>query len=132
MFCTPIGANPQPVAHRPHHNNVLESKKSVLRSIYLCLKSARTGNSIKFSASQSVAKCNDVYGSDTFSAYEIAKGFTRPLDRIQNRFPLQQNLRNAHDERVAKQKQNLIRRSYATSSPPIQVGDMMNFYIELG
>lgn len=104
----------------------------MIRSIYLRLKTASPDTNVNILAYKSVAISNDLYGSDTVSAYELAKGFTKTLERRQSPCPLPQYLRNAHDELVAKRKLNLILRSHATSSPPIQVGDMVHVYIKRG
>ena len=70
----------RPVPSRRHHKNPLEAKHGEIRSIYLRLKHANPGTDPRSLAHQSVTVSNDLYGSDTVSAFELAKGFTKPID----------------------------------------------------
>lgn len=79
---------------------------------------------------QAVAISNDLNDTDTVSAFEIAKGNTKPLEPRQSIYPLTDDPRNAHDEPIAKRKLNLSLRFHATSSPRLKVGDMVQVYLK--
>lgn len=72
----------RPIPPRRHNKNALESKHRIIRDIYLRMKSASTeGMDNKVLFQQAVRVSNDLYGNDVIYAFELAKGFTRPLLR---------------------------------------------------
>lgn len=129
-FLNEIGAKLQPVPPRRHYKNVLESKHCVIRSIYLQLRSAAPDFDKHLHCYQYVAISNELYGSDTVSAFELAKGFTKPVetDSVQRILPA--DVRYAHEELKAKRKLNLILRSHKSSTQPIKTGDMVQVFIK--
>lgn len=98
---------------------MLESKHRIIRSIFLRLKNANESTPIALLAYQATVISNDLYGSDTVTAFELAKGYTKPIESEKAVVPLPDDLRAAHDELVAKRKLNLILRSHSTSTPPL-------------
>ena len=76
-----LGIAIRPVPPGRHSKNNIESKHRVIRSIYLKLKHAAGPEHDAVKASyKAVSISNDLYGNDTMSAFELAKGFTKPLD----------------------------------------------------
>lgn len=68
----------QPILSRNHQNNALEPQHGVIRSIFLRLKSAHPEENSALLAVLAVTISNDLYGSDIASAFELAKGFSKP------------------------------------------------------
>lgn len=74
---------------------------------------------------------NDLFCiNNNVSAYEIAKGFRKPLEARQDTCLLPQYLPNVHDEVVVNRKLNLILFFHAISSTPIKISDMVQVYIK--
>ncbi len=73
---------------------------------------------------------NDLYGNGTLSAYESAKGYTRPVDPKVSPINVPQEIKTAQEEIISKRKFNLILRSKALHMPPLDVGDVAEVYIK--
>jgi len=133
-----IGASGRPIPARRHNKNVLESKHKILRNIYLRLK-----DQVDVDSASKISTCsdcvlvqrtfrvsNDLYGSDTMSAHELAKGYTRPIGITAHPTYLPSELREAHDKLIAKRKLTLILRSKSIIEPEISTGDMVEVFIK--
>lgn len=121
----------RPIPPRRHSKNVLESKHGIIGSVYLRLKSANDSDeSDTLLAHQAVRMSNDLYGSDTLSAFELANGFTKPV--VSGTVPnaVTDELIAAQDTLAAKRKLTLILRSKAVSTPSISVGDLVQIYVK--
>ena len=127
-FLRDRGIGLRPVPPRRYHKNPLEPKHGVIRSIYLRLKHASPDTDPKVLAHQAVIVSNDLYGSDTVSAFELAKGFTKPVDSSVPPFVLRQDLLDANESFMNKRRLNLILRSNVVSPPPIKIGDTVQVY----
>ena len=101
----------RPVPPRRHCKNPIEPRHGTIRSIFLRLKNSDVNVSDELHAIRAIRISNDLYGSDTLSAYEMAKGFSKPLIVDQRPIPIDDSLRAAHDELIAKRKLTLIMRS---------------------
>ena len=80
---------------------------------------------------RAVIVSNDLYGSDTVSAFELAKGSTKPIDSSVPPIVLPQDLADAHEALLNKRRLNLILHSNAVSPPPIKTGDTVQVYYKL-
>ena len=141
---------------RRHNKNALESKHRVLRDIFLRLKHERqqNGSSSEKSLSSSQSDesnddtihddleplliqqafriSNDLYGSDTVSAYEMAKGYTRPVLSAASPVPLPKELVDAHDALIARRRLTKILKSKSVSDAMFAVGDLVEVFIKKG
>lgn len=118
----------RPVPPRRHHKNLLEPKHGVIRAVYLRLKSASPSENTGLLTVSAVRISNELYGSDTMSSFELAKGYTKPID--DSFFPqgVSEDIVAAHEELVAKRKLTLLLRSKATQNPLIKSGDLVQVY----
>lgn len=125
----------RPLPPRRHNKNVLESKHKVIRDIYIRIKHHNSQTSSKVSpqtlVQQALRISNDLYGSDTMSANELAKGYTRPLICSQLPVSVPQEIVTAHQNLVARRKLCLILKSKATNDEPVRPGDLVEIYIKL-
>ena len=110
-FCEQIGSKLQFSPPRRHNKNLLEPKHGVIRSIFNRLKEDKPDADPATLAYQAVIVSNDLYGTDTVSAFELYHGFTKPIDPAGHKRPLPSSLIEAHDNLRAKRKLNLILRS---------------------
>lgn len=85
-YADEIGISIREVPPGRHSKNPIESKHRVIRTIFLRLKaSAGSDHNAKLSAYKAVSISNDLYGNETLSSFEIAKGFTKPtIDHPKN------------------------------------------------
>ena len=79
---------------------------------------------------QSIRISNDLYGNDVMSAYELAKGCTRPLVSgcptvVPDAFQI------SHDILVAKRKLTLILRSRSVPEQSISPGGLLQVFVKL-
>lgn len=77
-------------------------------------------------ALRAVSVSNDLYGNYSVSAYEMAKGFTRPMEG--NVVMLQQDITDAHLNMQARRKLSLILKSKATKEIPLCKGDVVKVF----
>ncbi len=132
-YISKLGITFRPVPSRRHSKNPLEPKHGVIRSIFIRLKAnADEDADLKLLAMQAVTISNDLYGSDTVSSFEMAKGFTKPISEFNEPIPIPEELISAHEELKAKRKLNLILRSHNFKLPPIKIGDMVQIYAKDG
>lgn len=124
----------RPVPPRRHRKNAIESKNGIIRSIFLRLNQAALVDPTQTSATDTrllvlkyVSISNDLYGSEICSAFELAKGFTKPLTE-DGLTELPEDLREAHVNLQAKRKLTLILRSKATIDQQLSAGDSVNVY----
>ena len=109
-----IGIAIGPVPPGIHSKNNIESKERVIRSIYLKLKDAAEPEHDAIKASyKAVSISNELYGNDTMSVFELANGFTKPLDFAKSHTEIPEGIRSAHDKLQAKRKMSLILKSKA-------------------
>ena len=84
-FCHNLGTNLRLSLPRRHNKNTLEPKHGIIRSIYQRLRSANAHIYPRLVDLQSVSISNDLYGNDTISSFEMAGGYTKPLN---NKLPI--------------------------------------------
>ena len=85
----------------------------------------------KLIAQQSICISNDLNGRDVCSAFELEKGFTRPIQRRAKQKFVQHHVIKARDLLMAKRKLDLILRSKSTYEIPVKIGDMVQVLIKL-
>lgn len=90
------------IPSRRHSKNPVESKHRVIRNIFLHLKSAFPHIALDLLAYQAVRVSNDLYGTDVLFAFELAKGFSKPLSVRDMPKSISNDLRNAHATLIAK------------------------------
>lgn len=91
------------VPSRRRHKNPLKPKHGVTRSIFLRLQSAQPQKSTSSIALKAMRVSDDLYRSDTANALELAKGFSKPMERGSPPVPLPDNIVEARHELRAKQ-----------------------------
>ena len=129
-FLTMYGIDFRPVAPRRHHKNLLEPKHGVIRAIFLRLRNASPNSDIKLHAVTAVRISNEMYGTDTLSSFEIAKGYTKPVDNTILPQSTPQELLDAHHELKAKRKLTLMLRSQVSKDICVNAGDLVQVYIQ--
>ena len=117
----------RPVPPRRHEKNMIEPRHGVIRSIYMRIRDQSI--SPKIAAIEAIKISNDLYGNDVMSAFEIAKGFSRPICN-QSIKPVDNELIEAHDNLCAKRKMNKILRSHSYDRNVIRTGDLVQVYIK--
>lgn len=94
----------RPVPPRRQAKDPIEPRHRTMRSILLRSKHSEPDVTDSLYTVREIRISNDLYGSDTLSAYEMAMGFYKPLSIDQKPIPVDEKLRNAHDELIAKLK----------------------------
>lgn len=79
-------------------------------------------------AYQAVRISYDIFGSDTLSAFENAKGYTKPIVRNDPPAAVCSGLIYSPQTVDIRRKFTLITRSKSVSEPFIAVGDMVQFF----
>lgn len=72
-----------------------------------------------------------MYGSDTASTQELAKGYTRPIASAHNPYKVSGEIIDANETLLAKRKLAKILRSKALVEPLVTIGDMIDVFIKL-
>lgn len=132
-FLKCLGIEFRPVPPRKHSKNVLESKHGIIRSVYLRLKATTDDQSNQnHLVYQAVRISNVLYGSDTMSAFEMAKGYTVPIIPGTAPHPVPDEILSAQQNLSAKRKLTLILRSQTQSVPSVSSGDLVQVFIKNG
>ena len=131
-FLNQYGIEFRPVPPRRHCKNPIDPRHGVIRSIFLKLKHAEPDVSDELHAIRSVRMSNDLYGTDTLSAYEMAKGYTKPVIAGQLPIAVDDELQKAHEELIAKRKLTLILRSKVFPADSFKIGDLVQVFIKDG
>lgn len=119
----------RPVPRGRHSENMMESRHNVVRSTYLRLKEDTGDNHNATLASyRAITISNDLYGNDTLSAFEMAKGFTKPVMLKTTRVSIPEEVAMAQDKLKASRKLALIHKSKAAKELPIAMGDVVAIY----
>lgn len=129
-FITSIGATFGPIPPRRHQKNVIESKHGIIRSIFIRLKADQPDADAATLAQKSIFISNNLYGSDIMSAYEMAHGFTRPLNGSVQK--IGDDIIDAQNTLEAKRKLTKILRTKSTHDTIISAGDLVEIFIKIG
>ncbi len=121
---------PHKLPVRRHNKFSMESKHRVLRDIYIRLKHAAPDESFSHRVAKTFRISNDLYGNDVMSAYESAKGFTRPIIPSSTTKKVPEDIRISQKELIAKRKRNLMLRPKTIRDPKLSVGDRVQVYIK--
>ncbi len=130
-FLNVYGIESRPIPARRHNKNALESKHKIIRDIFIRLQSESDPSPEAMRAQQAIIISNDSYGNDVCSAYELAKGFSRPIETETTPKIIPVEIMKARDAIMAKRKLNLILRSKSTSDLPLKIGDLVQVFIKL-
>lgn len=130
-FCEGRDIKLSPVPPNRHNTNAIESKHGIIRSIFLKLTNAHPDLPKDLLAQRAVSISNDLYGNDTMSAFELAKGYTKPIDG-QNVHKVPDEILDAQLRLAARRKLALILKSKATFENVVNVGDMVEVYNKTG
>lgn len=103
-----------------------------MRSIFLRLKNSEPSLSDALHAIREIRIYNDLHGADALSAFEMAKGYSKPLLANQRPLPVDDELQKAHNELIAKRKLTLILRSNVYCTQSFKPGDFVQVYIKSG
>ncbi len=119
-FLNVYGIESRPIPARRHEKNVLESKHKIIRDIFIRLESESDPSSEAMRAQQAIIISNDLCGNDVCSAYELSKGFSRPIETGTTPKIIPVEIMKARDAVMAKRKINLILRSKSNSDLPLK------------
>ena len=130
-FLDEYGIQKRRIPARRHNKLAIESKHRSIRDIFIRLEVANPQTEKSLLVHRALRISNDLYGNEVLSAHEQAKGYTRP---ICNHSPVTvpNELVNAQKDLLAKRKLNLILRSKSITEPAINVGDLVEVYIQAG
>lgn len=121
-----------PVPSRCHQKKPIEQRHRTIRSIFLRLKNAKLNVADSIHAIRAISITNDLYGSDKLSAFEMGKGFTKPIHADRKPISVDEELRNAHDELMAKTKLTIILRSNVFPKDKFKIGNIVQIFINDG
>ena len=100
-----------------------------MRSIYLRLKeSAGTRHNAILAAYKAVSISNDLYENDTMSAFELAKGFTKPVCSKPAGCAVPDDVIMEHEKIQARRKLAILLKSKTVTEFPIRVGDLVEVF----
>lgn len=111
QFFGQYGIELRPVPPRRHQKNMIEPRYGSIWSIFLRLKHADSEIGDALHVIRAIRVSDDLSGSDTLSANEMAKGFGKCLVASQRPVSVDKTLCEAHDEPIAKRKLTLMLRS---------------------
>ena len=126
-FLHDLGTELRPSPPYRHNKNALESKHRVIRDVFLRLQQASPEIDARILVTQALRICNDLYGNDVASSYELAHNRTRPVvpgPYVQ----IPEDVIEAHENLIAVRKLNAILRSKATIDKSIKIGDVVEVY----
>lgn len=132
QFLRELGTEFRPIPARIHSKNAIESKLGIIRSVFLWLKAANDTVQDHQLVYQAVRISNQLYGSDTLSAFEMDKGYTVPVTAGTAPNLVPDELISAQQALAAKRKMILILRLKAPSVPAIADGDIVQVYVKSG
>lgn len=92
-FLSPDDVEIRLVPPRRHCNYAIEPRQCMIRSVFLRLQHGKPTVIDALHSIRSICIYNDLYVSDTVSAYEMAKGFTKSLCISQRPIPIEEKLR---------------------------------------
>lgn len=129
-FVDNIGAQLKLVPPRRHNKNILEPKHRIIRNIFSRLRDSNPEADARMLAFSAVRISNDMYGSDTLSAFEMCRGITKPIAKFISPVAIPQNLIESHQKIIAKRKLNMILRSKAIDTKmPVKIGDSVQVFV---
>ena len=109
---------------------MIEPRHGIIRAIYLRLCQANPDVPSNVSAIQSIRVSNDLYGNDTVSAFELAKGFSRPVDGKSSVHPIPTEIVEAQIDLKGRRKLNKILRSHTSIYETVHAGDLVQVYLK--
>lgn len=107
-----------------HSRNPIESKHGSIRNIFVRLIDAYMQPEI--AAVKAVGISNELYGNTVMSAYELAKGYSKPICGKPVTIP--DEVINAYEAIQARRKLSRILNTKSTSEPSVNIGDMVEIY----
>lgn len=114
----------RPVSSGRHSENPIESKYAIIRGKYLGIQNDAQDNFDGERASyMAVTISNTLYGNDTMSAFELAKGLTKPVLNNPEATVVPDNLVQAQEKLKARRKLAMILKCKSTTSFPLAPGD---------
>lgn len=123
-FCQDQDIKEDPRPAKRHSKNVIESKHGLIRSVFLNPVSASPHAPKEQLALQALSISNDLNHLNIMSAFELVKGFTRPVD-VNRVHAVPDEIINAELKLSERRKMSLILISKATFEEYIKVGDMV-------
>jgi len=135
QFLQKYGIGKRALPARRHSKNVIESKHRIIRDVYLRLKSSFENDetvSESVLVKQAIRVTNDLYGNDVASAYELAKGYTRPVARGSFPMCVPKEVLEAQENLKAKRKLTLILRSKSVADEEFKPGSIVQVYVKKG
>lgn len=112
-----------------HSKTTIESNYRVVHSIYLRLKEAvRDTHDASLSSYKTVSVSNNLYVNDTISAFELSKGFRKPIIAKPKENVLHAEVIAAHNKLQARRKLSLILNPNALQEQHLNVRDFVEVY----
>lgn len=111
---------------------MLEPRHGPIRSIFIRLRHAFPGEFPQSLAIHAVRISNDLYGSDVISAFEAAKGYSRPINPDVPPAPVDAEMLEAHANLVARRKLTKILRSHSLEENEFRTGDLVQIFMKRG
>lgn len=122
----------RPIPPNRHQKNMLEPRHGPIRFTFIRLRHASPETLVQVLALRSVRVSNDLYISDVISAYEAAKGYTRPIHPYVSPVPVDRELLEAHSNLVARRKLTRILRLHSLTDQNFRLGDLVQVYQKQG
>lgn len=116
-FLSAFDSSLRPVPPRQYKNNLIKPHHGVIRSIFLQLKDVFSSTSLPKLAICAVPSANDLYRTDTLSAFDMEKVFTKPIIPASKFQPVTQYLLDAQEPLKASRTLMLIVRSSSLPYP---------------
>lgn len=108
-----------------HSRNAIESKHAAIRNIFIRLQNDGSLDK-ETTAIKAVAISNDLYGSSVLSSFELAKGYSKPLNG--NLKQVSDEVVKAYQDIQARRKLSRILKSKSNEEPTLKVGDMIEIF----
>eukprot|EP00173_Palmaria_palmata_P002678 Plantae.Rhodophyta-Palmaria_palmata.ctg2798.p1 GENE.Plantae.Rhodophyta-Palmaria_palmata.ctg2798~~Plantae.Rhodophyta-Palmaria_palmata.ctg2798.p1 ORF type:complete len:702 (+),score=86.29 Plantae.Rhodophyta-Palmaria_palmata.ctg2798:107-2212(+) len=129
-WCNENDIKPEPIPARRHNKLALESKHKILRNIFLKLRYANPDARFFLLIARMFDISNILYGNGYLSAYESAKGYSKPIKSGGSPVVVPKELTEAQEEFIAKRKLNLILKSKNVYDIDISVGQLVDVYVK--
>lgn len=107
-----------------HYKNAIESKNNVIRSMFIRLTEEDNNElDILLAAYKAVSISNTLYGNNALSAFDMAKGFSKPVDSVPQTIP--EELLEAQKNSTAERKLAAVLKSKSITDIELSVGDLV-------
>ncbi len=111
-----------------HYKNPIESKHSIIRSVFIRLMNTTNKRfTPEYCAIKAVSISNDLYGNNIMSAFEMSKGYTKSIEG-NSLIEISPEIEKAYVDIQARRKLANIMKSKSVKELPLTVGDSVEIY----